>query len=92
MHSEVHVTDAGLTAGKGNERPAFTAYLNVKFKKPLHTPHVVMVRGQVKKVEGRKLFVKGSCEDMNGIPFAEADGLWVLVGPKKDQDSMSGKM
>lgn len=81
-----------LTSDKGNQGMAFTAYLNVKFKKPLYTPQVVMVRGQVKKVEGRKLFVKGSCEDMYGVPFAEADGLWVLVEPKKDEVPFSGKM
>lgn len=49
------------------------------FKKPLHTPQIVIVRGQIRKVEGRKLFVKGCCEDKDGVTFAEADGLWVTV-------------
>jgi acyl-CoA thioesterase FadM len=52
--------------------------LNVRYKKPLFTPQVVMVRGRVMKVEGRKLFVGGSIENEKGELFAEADGLWVM--------------
>jgi acyl-CoA thioesterase FadM len=65
------------------------------FKKPLRTPQVVVVRGQIRKVEGRKLFVKGSCEDKDGATFAEADGLWVTVelpqAAQKRKASTSGQ-
>lgn len=73
---------------RGAARLAFTAYLNVKFKKPLRTPQVVVVRGQVKKVEGRKLYVKGRCEDKDGMTFAEADGLWVLVTEARQEEAL----
>jgi acyl-CoA thioesterase FadM len=71
---------------------AFTAYLNVKFKKPLHTPQIVIVRGQIKKVEGRKLFLKGRCEDRDGMAFAEADGLWVTVAAHNEEGPITGKI
>ena len=53
--------------------------LMVKFKKPLYTPSVVVVRGRVVKREGRKLSLRGSFEDMEGSVLAEAEGTWIMV-------------
>jgi len=58
---------------------ALTASLTVRFKAPLYTPQVVLVRGKVAKKDGKKLFLKGSFEDKDGKIFAEADGVWIIV-------------
>jgi acyl-CoA thioesterase FadM len=58
---------------------AFTAYLNVTFKKPLYTPQVVIVRGKCIKKEGRKLHMIGAFEDKDGNVYAEAKGLWLTA-------------
>lgn len=61
------------------EHGAYTAYLNVKFKKPMFTPAVVVCRGKVVKVEGRKMLLRGSFEDEGGNVLAEAEGLWIMM-------------
>ena len=53
--------------------------MTVNFKKPLFTPSVVLVRGQVTKRSGRKLTVKGNFEDKDGNILATADGTWIMV-------------
>jgi len=55
------------------------ANLNVKLKKPMFTPEVVVCRGRVVKKDGRKVYLKGSFEDKNGETPAEADGLWICM-------------
>ncbi|TVY12580.1 hypothetical protein LARI1_G009583, partial [Lachnellula arida] len=72
---EVMSTAANAQAKHG----AFTAALTVRFKKPLYTPSVVVVRGRVVEKKGRKLSVKGSFADGEGNVLAEADGVWVMV-------------
>lgn len=56
---------------------AFTAYLNVSYKKPTPAPAVLLGRGKVTKVEGKKLYAVGTLEDGNGMVYAQADGLFV---------------
>lgn len=50
------------------------------------------MRGQVRKVEGRKIFVKGSVEDRDGAPFAEAEGLWIGIEARADDAPLAGKI
>lgn len=70
------------------DRLAPTAFLNVRYKKPLFTPQVVMVRGRITKAEGRKLFVGGSVENEKGEMFAEADGLWVMKDARPEKEKI----
>lgn len=65
--------DASIAQG------ALTATLKVDFKKPLYTPSVCIVRGQVMKKQGKKLSLKGSFEDQDGNVIAEAQGTWIIV-------------
>jgi acyl-CoA thioesterase FadM len=57
---------------------AYTVYLNVRFRKPLYTPQVVVVRGRVQRREGKKLYMKGRFENKDGEVISEAEGMWVM--------------
>ena len=58
---------------------AYTASLDIKFKKPIFTPAIVVCRGRVVKKQGRKAFVIGSFEDKDGVVLTEAEGVWSLM-------------
>jgi acyl-coenzyme A thioesterase PaaI-like protein len=60
-------------------RPALTASLTVKYRKP--TPLAVELRleGAVERTDGRKTFVRGRLL-AGGELLAEAEGLFVAVG------------
>jgi acyl-coenzyme A thioesterase THEM4 len=75
-----------------SRRLAFIAYLIVKFKKPLYAPQVVIVWGQIKKVERRKLFVEGRYKDRDGMAFVEADGLRVTMTADNKEGAITGKI
>jgi len=45
----------------------------------MRTPAVVVCKGKVIKKEGKKIFVRGSFEDKDGVVLAEADGLWICM-------------
>jgi acyl-CoA thioesterase FadM len=64
--------------------------LTVNFKKPLYTPKVVLVRGQVVKKEGRKLSLKGSFEDEEGNILVEAEGTWIMVNRDVGRSNVQG--
>lgn len=69
---------------------AYTAYLNVNFKKPLHTPAVVVCRGRVQKIDGRKIYVKGTFEDKDGVILTEANGMWIAMGKNVGRSNVLG--
>lgn len=56
-----------------------TAYLNVRYKKPVRTPSVLLLRGWVERREGRKIFGRGTVEDGEGNVLSEGDALFVEV-------------
>ncbi|KAF2086375.1 hypothetical protein K490DRAFT_44807 [Saccharata proteae CBS 121410] len=64
-----HHTDRGLDA--------YTAYLNVSYKKPMEVPAVVLGRAWFDKVEGRKRWVGVSLEDGEGGVFARGECLYI---------------
>ncbi|KAH8591597.1 thioesterase family protein-like protein [Bisporella sp. PMI_857] len=84
--------DEALGLSAQNFRPkdkkTMTAYLNVNYKKPVTTPSVVLCRASVDRVEGRKLYVKGSIEDGNGTVLSTAEALFIVL----DSISLSGKL
>ncbi|CAF1317641.1 unnamed protein product [Rotaria magnacalcarata] len=57
--------------------PAFTANLNINYRKPLVTPAWVLVRAHVDRHQGRKAFIKATVENGEGMIYAEADGLFI---------------
>jgi len=57
--------------------PVYTAYLNVRFMKPVKTPGVVAVDSKIVFIEGRKKKVLVEMRDQGGSVLAEAEALFV---------------
>lgn len=57
----------------------FTASMNVRFRRPLETPQVVMATATVNKIEGRKIFLDVDVRSRDGVVFATCDGMWMSV-------------
>ena len=65
-------------AGLLGEGPAFTARLEVDFRKPLPTDMVVICTAKVLSIEGRKIWVSAEMLDKpGGIVFATGKALYV---------------
>ncbi|KAK4214864.1 Thioesterase/thiol ester dehydrase-isomerase [Rhypophila decipiens] len=76
LMDEVMGTAANFQAKLG----AYTVQFNTKFLRPVKLPQVVLVRGRVIKLDGRKIHVRGTIEDKDGNLMAEGAGLWVQMG------------
>ncbi|KFY76835.1 hypothetical protein V499_03613 [Pseudogymnoascus sp. VKM F-103] len=61
----------------------FTASMNVRFQKPLATPHIVLVTATLNRIEGRKVFIDVTVKNENGVRFATCDGMWISVPKEK---------
>lgn len=57
--------------------PTFTAYLNVTFKRPVPTPSVLLCRGWISKMDGRKRYSHATIENGSGEVYATADALFL---------------
>jgi acyl-coenzyme A thioesterase PaaI-like protein len=62
-----------------------TAYLNVKYQKPVATPQTVLVSARFREVDGRKYFIEGIVKDSLGTILTTAEALWI-------QPQLSGKL
>ncbi|KAJ4364175.1 hypothetical protein N0V83_009631 [Neocucurbitaria cava] len=60
------------------ENMSSTAELNVKYKKAVTTPCILLCRAKVRKEKGRWIETVGSVEDGQGTVFAEGWGAFVL--------------
>ncbi|KAF2097860.1 hypothetical protein NA57DRAFT_57038 [Rhizodiscina lignyota] len=63
--------------GEAKQISAFTAYLNVTFKRPVPTPGPIMGRCWFERVEGRKTWIVSTVEDGAGGVFARAEGMFL---------------
>lgn len=68
------VGNVGLDGGKG----MFTAYLNVSYRSPVFVPSVVIATARVDRKEGRKIWVQGQIEDLNGNICTTAEVLFLI--------------
>ncbi|KAJ2893038.1 hypothetical protein MKZ38_009119 [Zalerion maritima] len=57
----------------------FTANLDVKFRKPVLAPQVVLAEGKVERIEGRKMKMCAQIKDKDGNVLAGCTSLWVAV-------------
>jgi acyl-coenzyme A thioesterase THEM4 len=69
------------TAGK----PIVTAYMNTNYRKLMPTPGLVLAKASLDGIRsgGRKIFVKASLEDGNGVVYTEVEVLFIEVEPGK---------
>ena len=58
---------------------AVTANLNVDFRKPVYAGSVVLLKTQLMKEEGRKLYMKGTMETADGTVLAESTSLFITI-------------
>jgi acyl-coenzyme A thioesterase PaaI-like protein len=65
-------------------RTAFTANLNINYRKPLPANTAIAIRTQTTKMEGRKLFVSGRVELLSdpNVLFADATALFIMPHAK----------
>jgi len=56
-----------------------TAYLHVDYKRPIQTPTTVLCRAGIERIEGRKIFARGTVEDGLGKIYAKGDAMFVIV-------------
>ena len=72
---------SGLCAYQANPKdiaPA-TAHMSMDYKAPVVTPGVILARGWVIELTGRKVWVKVVLEDSNGRPLATAKALFIYT-------------
>jgi acyl-coenzyme A thioesterase PaaI-like protein len=54
-----------------------TVYLNTRYKAPTKASQFLVVKTRCVKAEGRKAFVEGHIEDLDGKRLVECDALYV---------------
>ncbi|ORX99728.1 Thioesterase/thiol ester dehydrase-isomerase, partial [Basidiobolus meristosporus CBS 931.73] len=55
----------------------FTANFSINYRRPTFADNFVVVRTEVTKIEGRKGFVKGQIEDVQGNILADSEALFI---------------
>ncbi|KAM5371231.1 hypothetical protein ACJZ2D_008151 [Fusarium nematophilum] len=56
-----------------------TAGMDMKLKKPLPTPAIVLVKATLVEISGRKMLVRTTIEGETGVQYAVCDGTWVAL-------------
>jgi acyl-coenzyme A thioesterase PaaI-like protein len=62
--------------------PAFTANLNVNYRKPMPSNTTAVIKAHVTNVQGRKIFVNATWE-RDGQVFADATALFITPKPEQ---------
>jgi acyl-coenzyme A thioesterase PaaI-like protein len=63
----------------------FTAYLNVKYLKPVATPQTLLVTAKFKEIKGRKHYLEATVRDGDGIVLATGEALWIGSGTAREK-------
>lgn len=63
--------------GAGEHMMQLTAFLNIKYRRPVKTPSVVLTTAKIAKMEPRKWFIKGTIEDSDRQVLAMGESLFV---------------
>lgn len=61
-------------SGADKGRGAVTVSLNMTYKRPVRVPGVVVARAEVRRVEGRKIFVRGDISAVGGEEGEDGEG------------------
>ncbi|KAI1142322.1 Thioesterase/thiol ester dehydrase-isomerase [Hypoxylon sp. FL0543] len=75
LMDEVMGTAANFQAKHG----AYTITFTTNFRRAVNPPQVVLIRGRVVRVDGRKIHVRGTVEDKDGNIMAEGSGIWLAM-------------
>ncbi|KAH9908745.1 Thioesterase/thiol ester dehydrase-isomerase [Xylariomycetidae sp. FL2044] len=72
-----------IPAASPDLAPAMTARMDVRYRRPIPTPHVVIVTASLARVEGRKLQMHVVVESKNGQEYATCDGMFIRLRERK---------
>lgn len=80
----------GCSAERARSRDAatMTAFIKVDFKRPLPTPSIVLCRSTLTRRQGRKMWMKSSIEDGEGLVFATGESLFLEVEAVKPRERL----
>jgi acyl-coenzyme A thioesterase PaaI-like protein len=56
-----------------------TSRMDIKLKKPLPTPAVVLVKTTLVEISGRKILVETTIEGETGVQYAACDATWIAL-------------
>eukprot|EP01039_Chlorochromonas_danica_P012300 gene12300-14029_t len=66
------------------QKPAFTANLNINYRKPVLANSTAIVRARITEIQGRKLFMSATWET-DGVVYADATTLF--IAPREETQS-----
>ncbi|KAI0838461.1 HotDog domain-containing protein [Hypoxylon sp. FL0890] len=58
---------------------AVTAYMDVKYRKPISTPQIVVVTASLDRIEGRKMYMHVVVKDQHNHECVSCDGMFISV-------------
>lgn len=61
----------------------FTARMNVRLRRPIPTPSMVVVAATLDKVEGRKIFLSVVVRGETDEAYATCEGMWMSISKRK---------
>lgn len=75
------------------EKPAFTANLNINFRKPTYANSIGIIRTKLDRIEGRKIFMTATWENISGDVQADATTLFIRPRPAvvSEDEATKGK-
>ena len=93
----VPVPMTGSGASTAPMSSVMTAELTIKYRRPVPTGEVLLVRTWIDKIEGRKIVVRAAVEDQDRQVLSEGFGLFIALrpgvgGPKVKRMGESAKM
>ncbi|OTA67749.1 Thioesterase/thiol ester dehydrase-isomerase [Hypoxylon sp. EC38] len=59
--------------------PAVTASMNVKYRRPIPTPQIVVVTASLDRIEGRKMYMHVVVKDRKDRECASCDGMFISI-------------
>ncbi|KAL2870344.1 PaaI family thioesterase [Aspergillus lucknowensis] len=78
-----YILSLNITTGEFGQVGPVTAYLNIKFVRPVITPGTVVVSGKIAEVKDNKKWkINGDIRDKDGTVLAEAECLYIQTRSK----------
>ncbi|OBT65687.1 hypothetical protein VE03_03413 [Pseudogymnoascus sp. 23342-1-I1] len=88
INSNKQMTEAAVDPPTASSMPAtapgssvVTVELTIKYRKPVQTGDVLLLRTWIEKIEGRKIIVKATVEDSEKQILAEGLGFFIALKP-----------
>ncbi|EFQ35536.1 thioesterase superfamily protein [Colletotrichum graminicola] len=56
-----------------------TSSMDIKYLKPITTPGVVLGVGQIKEIRGKRMLLRATIKDSNGVDLVTCDAVWIGI-------------